>query len=69
MGHWSLWCRPVVEHLCCEAYKIAHGSGRLGLRALIFVIAFVCGFSGDLRVQCERVPYAVLLASVLYRFR
>ncbi len=67
-GDWSVLCRPVVEHLCCEAYKIAHGAGRLALRASIYVVASVCRFSGDLRFECDRIPYADLLASVYHRF-
>ena len=41
-GRGSAPRRPVVEHLCCEAYKIAHDVGRAGLGALIHVIASVC---------------------------
>ena len=68
-SHCSLWCCPVVEHLCCEAYKIAHPCCRLWLRAFIYGTVCVCGFPGDLRFICERVPYADLLASVFHLFR
>ena len=64
----SCLCRPVVEHLCCEAYKIAHGDGRLALRAWIYGIASVCRFSGNMRVEYDRIPYADLLASVYHLF-
>ena len=64
----SWLCRPVVEHLCCEAYKIAHGDGRLALRAWIYGIASVCRFSGNMRFEYDRIPYADLLASVYHLF-
>ena len=38
----SISCRLVVEHLCCEAYKIAHPDGRLVLRASMYGIGSVC---------------------------
>ena len=67
-AHRSVLCCPVVEHLCCEAYKISHCAGRLALRASIYGIAYVCRFSGNLRFEYDRIPYADLLASVYYLF-
>ena len=64
----SISCRLVVEHLCCEAYKIAHPDGRLVLRASIYGIASVCRFSGDFYLAYDGIAYADLLASVYHFF-
>lgn len=64
----SISCRLVVEHFCCEAYKIACGDNRLVLRAPIYGISFVCRFSGKLHFEYDRIPYADLLAFVYLCF-
>ena len=67
----SLRC-PVVEHLCCEAYKLAHADGRRRLGAYLrFRVTrrAVCRLSGDKWVEYDRMPYGELFASVRRFFR
>ena len=61
---------PVVEHLCCEAYKILHPDGRRLLGCYCGMPDGTLTFSGSLRVppSVGDIPYADLLAEVLHFF-
>ena len=63
-------CCLVVEHLCCEVYKLLHAAGRphLGIRLILW--RSFCLFSGGIHVPREDddVSYNELLFDVLRFF-
>ena len=61
---------PVVEHLCCEAYKILHPDGRRLLGCSCGMSDGTLTFSGSFRVPPSvwDEPYSELLAEVLHFF-